>query len=156
MQRGVETLDTYLKLLLQVLELRYIASLLFAIRKSCGIRIRCIYIQEQQRKPFYTCPVRTGINAKELNQDEPFCKSIHPKRKVRRPFVSVFSPFPCWFQKEKKKEKKEKETTVDMNPVRLPKQQCSLARFLLSAPLLLLVLGIRQLIPQLDTLPRSP
>lgn len=53
MQRGVETLDTYLKLLLQVLELRYIASLLFAIRHSCGFRISCIYIQEQQRKPLF-------------------------------------------------------------------------------------------------------
>lgn len=67
MQRGIETLYTYLKLILQVLELRYIASLLFATRKSCGIHIRCIF-QEQQRKPFYICSVKTGINAKELNQ----------------------------------------------------------------------------------------
>lgn len=33
MQRGVETLDTYLKLLLQVLELIYIDSFLFATKK---------------------------------------------------------------------------------------------------------------------------
>lgn len=66
MQR-VETLDTYLKLLLQVLELRYIASLLFATRKSCGIHIRCMYIP-RAAKPFYICSVKTGISAKELNQ----------------------------------------------------------------------------------------
>lgn len=101
MQRGFETLDTYLKLLLQVLELRYIASLLFAIRKSCGIRISCIYIQAA-KKTFYICPVKTGINAKELNQDEPFCKSIHPKRKVRRPFVSeCFSPLSLLISRKK-------------------------------------------------------
>lgn len=89
MQRGVETLDTYLKLLLQVLELRYIASLLFATRESCGIHIRCMYSQEQQRKPFYICSVRTGVNAKELNQSY-FVNPHIQRERFERPFVSVF------------------------------------------------------------------
>lgn len=84
MQRGVETLDTYLKLLLQVLELRYIASLLFAIKRAVVFTSDVCISQEQQRKPFYICSVKIGINAKELKQDEPFCKSTHPKRKVRK------------------------------------------------------------------------
>lgn len=58
------------------------------------------------KKTFYVCPVKTGISAKELKQDEPFCKSIHPKRKVRRPFVSVFLPLRADYQKKKKKKKK--------------------------------------------------
>lgn len=105
------------------------------------------------KKTFYVCPVKTGISAKELKQDEPFCKSIHPKRKVRRPFCECFSSFMCRLPRKKKRRG---ETTVARNPVRLPKQQCSLARSSLSAPLLLLVLGIRQLIPPLNTLARSP
>lgn len=90
MQRGVETLDTYLKLLLQVLELRYIASLLFAIRKSCGIRIRCDYIQGQQRKPFIFALSKQVSMPKSLTKMSPFCKSIHPKRKVRKALCECF------------------------------------------------------------------
>lgn len=56
------------------------------------------------KKTFYVCPVKTGISAKELKQDEPFCKSIHPKRKVRRPFVNVFLPLRADYQEKKKKE----------------------------------------------------
>ena len=45
---------------------------------------------------------------------------------------------------------------ADRNPIRLPTQHCSLAHFLTSAPLLSLVLGIRQLNARLDTVPPSP
>lgn len=105
MQRGVETLDTYLKLLLQVLELRYITSLLFATRESCGIHIRCMYSQEQQRKPFYICSVRTGVNAKELNQSY-FVNPHIQRERFERPFVNVFFFFLSLLIRKKKKEKK--------------------------------------------------
>lgn len=68
---------------------------------------------------------------------------VNPHIQIERPFVSVYY-VRLAFSGEKS------------NPVRLLKQLCFHAHFLLSAPLLWLVLGIRQLIPLLDTLHRSP
>lgn len=82
----------------------------------------------------------------------PFVNPYIQRERFEGPFVNVFLPLRADYQEKKK----EGETTVARNPVRLPKQQCSLARSSLSAPLLLLVLGIRQLIPPLNTLARSP
>lgn len=97
MQRGVETLDTYLKLLLQVLELRYIVSPPVCNQELWYSHQMYVYPKSSKESLFYICSVKTGINAKELNQDEPLCKSTHPKRKVRRPFCECFffPPFPC-------------------------------------------------------------
>lgn len=65
----IETLDTYLKLLLQVLELRYIASLLFATIKLLFTSDAC-KSQEWQRKPFFffVFAVSKQIDAKEVNR----------------------------------------------------------------------------------------
>lgn len=92
---------------------------------------------------------------KSLNKMSPFVNPYIQRERFEGPFVNVFLPLRADYQ-EKKKKKRRGETTVARNPVRLPKQQCSLARSSLSAPLLLLVLGIRQLIPPLNTLARSP
>lgn len=90
---------------------------------------------------------------KSLNKMSPFVNPYIQRERFEGPFVNVFLPLRVDYQEKKKRRG---ETTVARNPVRLPKQQCSLARSSLSAPLLLLVLGIRQLIPPLNTLARSP
>lgn len=68
MQRGVETLDTYLKLLLQVLELRYIASPPVCNQKAVVFTSDACISQEEQRKLFYICSVKMGLIAKRLTR----------------------------------------------------------------------------------------
>lgn len=67
MQRGVETLDTYLKLLLQVLELRYIASLRFATRKLWYSHQKHVY-PKSSKESLFIFFVKTCLNAGEVNQ----------------------------------------------------------------------------------------
>lgn len=105
-QRGVETLDTYLKLILQVLELRYIAFLLLHT-KSCGVHIRCMYIPRAAKKAFKYLLFSKQVSVpKSLTKMSPF---VNPHIQIERPFVNVLC-LPSLFNREKKEEKKQEKS----------------------------------------------
>lgn len=64
MQRGVETLDTYLKLLLQVLELRYIASLRFTTRKLWHSHQKHVYPKSSRESLFIFLSKHVSVPAR--------------------------------------------------------------------------------------------
>lgn len=100
----IETLDTYLKLLLQVLVLRSIASLLFATIKLLFTSDAC-KSQEWQRKPFslYICCVKA--DRCQRASPELFCKSKTSKAIGSKALGEFFFP-PLLFLDDSGREKK--------------------------------------------------